>query len=423
MPRRFARPAIEEPWQRTLYIAFFGQMVSAAGFSIISPFLPLYVETLGTHTGLSLEFWAGMAISSQAITMMIASPMWGALSDRHGRKIMLERAMFGGAIVLVLMAFVRSAEELVLLRAIQGLITGTIAAANALVAAEAPRERMGYAMGLLQVGIWGGVAVGPLLGGLLADAWGFRMPFLVTGALLFLSGILIWRGIHERFKPASAHRFQPVGLLTEWRHTLSLPGVGITYTVRFLTGVGQTLIQPVAPLFIQSLLPPGARVGTVTGLVAGMVAAASVGSAVYLARLGDRIGQRRVLRASLLGAAIFYFPQTFVTDVWQLLILQILTGVAIGGVTPTLSALLGRYARAGEEGAIYGLDNSISSAARAAAPLLGASIAAWFYLRSTFIASGAAFLVATVLASAWLPDRSPDTGSVAAPAAVVPCFR
>ncbi|MFP4437267.1 MAG: MFS transporter, partial [Chloroflexaceae bacterium] len=161
-------------WKQTLWIMFFAQFVSATGFSLIFPFLPLYVQSLGTETGISIEFWAGMVFSSQAITMMIASPIWGALADRHGRKLMAARAMFGGSLIILLMAFARSAEELVLLRTVQGLITGTIPAANALVAAVAPRERLGYAMGMLQVGFRSGIAAGPLIGGVLADTFGFR---------------------------------------------------------------------------------------------------------------------------------------------------------------------------------------------------------------------------------------------------------
>lgn len=374
-------------------------------FSLIFPFLPLYVQYLGTQTGWSLEFWAGMAFSSQAITMALASPIWGALSDRYGRKLMLERAMFGGTVLLCLMAFVRSAEELVLLRAIQGLITGTVSAANALVAGETPRERIGYAMGLLQVGFWGGVAVGPLVGGILADMWGFRAPFLVTGALLFLSGLLIWFGVHEQFNPATSTVGQTQGFLSSWWELLRRPGIKITYMVRFAATVGQTLIQPIAPLFIQSLLSPGAPVGTFTGVTAGLASASSISSAIYLGRLGDRIGQRRVLRASLLAAALLYLSQSFVTSAWQLLVLQMLGGAALGGVIPTLSALLARYGRHGEEGNLYGLDNSISSAARALAPMLGASIAMGSSLRATFTASGVLLFFSAVLASVALPRR------------------
>ncbi len=374
-------------------------------FSLIFPFLPLYVQYLGTQTGWSLEFWAGMAFSSQAITMALASPIWGALSDRYGRKVMLERAMFGGTVLLCLMAFVRSAEELVLLRAIQGLITGTVSAANALVAGETPRERIGYAMGLLQVGFWGGVAVGPLVGGVLADMWGFRTPFLMTGALLFISGLLIWFGVHEQFNPAISTIGQTQGFLRSWWELLRRPGIKITYMVRFAAAVGQTLIQPIAPLFIQSLLSPGAPVGTFTGVTAGLASASSIGSAIYLGRLGDRIGQHRVLRASLLAAALLYLLQSSVTSAWQLLVLQMLGGAALGGVIPTLSALLARYGHYGEEGNLYGLDNSISSAARALAPMLGASIAMGLSLRATFATSSALFFFSAVLASVALPRR------------------
>ncbi|MBN1668424.1 MAG: MFS transporter, partial [Anaerolineales bacterium] len=149
------------PWRRTLYILFFAQLMVAVGFSSIFPFLPLYVDSLGSSYGLSLELLAGLVFSAQAFTMMLASPLWGALADRYGRKIMVVRSMFGGALVTLLMALVSSAEQLVALRALQGLITGTIAAASALQASVTPRRHLGYAMGLLQVGFGTGIAAGP----------------------------------------------------------------------------------------------------------------------------------------------------------------------------------------------------------------------------------------------------------------------
>ncbi len=118
---------------------FFAQMISMVGFSSIFPFLPLYVKSLGTVTSMSTDLCAGLVYSGQAFCMMIASPIWGSLADRWGRKIMVERAMFGGAVIFSMMAFVRSAEELVALRMIQGLITGVMGATNAMVASTVPR--------------------------------------------------------------------------------------------------------------------------------------------------------------------------------------------------------------------------------------------------------------------------------------------
>lgn len=394
-------------WQRTLYITFLAQLLTAVGFSIIFPFLPLYVQALGSRTGLSIEFWAGMVFSAQGVTMMIASPIWGALADRHGRKLMVERAMFGGAITLALMAFARSAEELVLMRAIQGLVTGTVSAASALVAAAVPRDRTGYALGLLQVGLWSGVAVGPLIGGLMADAWGFRAPFLITGVLLAISGVVVWLGVQEEFTPPSEKAAGHQSFLLEWQRILVSPGVALTYWIRFLSWLGRSMIMPIAPLFVVSLLTDTARAGTWTGLVTGISSATSVAGAVYLGRLGDRVGHRKVLVASLLAATFFYLPQSLVTEVWQLLMLQGLTGVAAGGMVPALSALLVRYTQPGEEGAVYGLDNSIVSAARAVAPLVGAAAAVWFGLRGTFAVTGLIFLLPALLAIWQLPEADP----------------
>ncbi|RME41842.1 MAG: MFS transporter [Caldilineae bacterium] len=364
------------PWQRALFILAFAQFISSLGFSNIFPFLPFYVKELGSRSNLSVEFWVGMVFSGQATTMMIASPIWGALADRYGRKLMVERAMFGGAVIILLMAFVHSAEQLVLLRTIQGMITGTVSATNALAAATAPRHRTGYAMGVIQVSRWSGVTLGPLMGGITADAVGFRATFAVTAFLLALAGVLVWRGVEEHFvRLAAAEGDAPSpGMVTAWRAVLRAPGVGVTYTLRFSSWLGRTMLLPFLPLFVQMLMPTTRSISTYTGLVVGVASATGTASAIYLGRLGDRIGHRRILITCAAATALLYVPQSLATAGWQLLVLQALTGMAAGGIVPALGALLARYTRPGEEGAVYGLDNSIVAAATL---LLTTLLAAW----------------------------------------------
>ena len=371
------------------------------------PFLPLYVEELGSVTNLSVEFLAGAVFSAQAFSMMLASPVWGAIADRYGRKLMVERAMFGGAVILLLMAFVRSAEELVLLRTIQGLITGTIAAANALLAAIVPRQRMGYAMGLLQVGSGTGVALGPLIGGLIADAFGYGAAFYVTAALLFLSGVLVYFGVEEKFTPSARRVGARGGFIKDWAHVFASPGVSITFGLRFMSQLGRMMIVPVAPLFIATLLLDDSHLNTFTGLVIGASSAATTVSAVYLGRLGDRVGHRRVVILSSLAAALLYLVTGLVQAGWQILILQALVGVAMGGIIPAISALLANLTDTGETGATYGLDNSINAAGRSVAPMLGSAVAVWFSLRATFTATAVIFLITALLAIARLPQSAP----------------
>ena len=391
-------------WQRTLYILFIAQVFTAVGFSSIFPFLPLYVKELGTSTNLSIEFLAGAVFSAQAFTMMLASPVWGALADRFGRKLMVERSMFGGAIILLMMAFVTNAEQLVFLRAVQGLITGTIAAANALIASITPRDRTGYAMGLLQVGMGAGIALGPLLGGAIADAYGYNAAFYITAALLFIAGIFVLVGVQEKFEKPVIQASRTGGFMREWKHVLSAPGILTVYGMRFISQLGNMMIVPIAPLFILTLLSDTSRLNTFTGLVVGASSATTTISAVYLGRLGDRVGHKRVVVISATCAMSLYLIHNLVNAGWQLLVLQALVGIALGGIIPSLSALLANLTQTGEAGAVYGLDNSINAAGRSIAPMLGSGIAYWFTLRTTFTATAILFLLTALLGLRYLPE-------------------
>ena len=401
-----------QTWQRTLYILFVAQIFTAIGFSSMFPFLPLYIQELGSSSGLSLELLTGLVFSGQAFAMMLVSPIWGALADRLGRKLMVERAMFGGTIILLLMAFAQSAEQLVFLRTIQGLITGTVAAANALVAAIAPRERLGYAMGLLQVGLMAGVAIGPLVGGGIADAFGYSAAFYVTSGLLFISGLLVFFGVKEDFTPEIGRNRKSPNMLREWKNILIAPGVSVVYGIRFISQMGRNIIAPVTPLLVYALLGGSGPVNTVTGLVTGVYAASTTLSTAYLGRLADQIGHRKMLVICLGVTALLYFPQAGATAAWQLVVLQALVGIATGGVMPSISALLAKFTRPGEEGAVYGLDNSVGSGGRAVAPLVGSAIAASFGMRSAFTATGIAFVAAVGLAAWLLPVIQSGSRSV-----------
>ncbi|MFO7709966.1 MAG: MFS transporter [Desulfobacterales bacterium] len=396
-------PGPATPWRRTLAIMVFCQTITSIGFSSIFPFLPLYVKSLGSAASLNTDLLSGLVFSCQAFTMMVASPFWGTLADRWGRKLMVERAMFGGALLLGLMAFVRSAEELVLLRTIQGLITGTIGAANALVASQVPRERTGYAMGLLQVGMGLGVGVGPVIGGAVADAFGYRAAFYVTAALLAIAGGVVVFGVEETFTAADRPVGRKFDFWKEWRRIFAAAGVLTTYSLRFLDSLVRMLFLPILPLFALELIADATRVNSFTGLVIGLASASAAVFSVFFGRLGDRAGHRRiVVLCSFLGFLSFLL-QGVATSGWQFLVLQLFAGIAHGGVVTGVSALLARYTACGDEGAVYGLDNSINSGARAVAPMVGVSIAVWLGMRAVFGAAALFYLVAALLALRALP--------------------
>lgn len=408
-------------WKRALVFMSIAQLLVAIGFSMIFPFLPNYVESLGSSMGLSLVFLAGAVFSSQAVTMMIASPIWGAIADRVGRKPMVQRAMFGGAAIIFLMAFARSAEELVVLRAVQGLITGTVSASSALIAAITPRERAGFALGTLQTALTSGVALGPIIGGVLADFYGYRAAFVITAFLLLAGGLLVQFGIREDFKPPERTK-RLSGMMGDWMHILRTPGVGVTFAARFTAWLGRGVLVPILPLFMPILLLDDTLVSTYTGLVIGVAAGTATISAIYLGNLGDRIGHRTVLIGSATLALLSYLPMAFVTSAWHLLVLNGLAGIAVGGVMPSLSALLSNVTDSEEVGSAFGLDNAIIAASRAVAPLLGVGVASLVALfaseamgyRAAFGAGAVLFLVTIAIAVWLMPQREPPRQASAA---------
>jgi DHA1 family multidrug resistance protein-like MFS transporter len=405
------------------------ELVAIAGFSVVMPFLPYYVQELGVTDPEQVAIWSGLLFTGQAVTMAIFAPIWGSLADRYGRKLMVERAMFGGAVLLGAMGLVRNVQQLAILQVLQGCVTGTVPAATTLVASSVPRRRAGYALGLLQMAIYSGASAGPLLGGFVADTFGYQAAFWVTAALLFASGLSVFFLVEEHFGSSQQKQDSPAGgsgpsgstepVLSTAEGLAEVPAEGpglssaegfwqglalvlqsrallVMFGTRLVMNFGSRIMGPMLPLFVQSLMPGGERVASVTGLITGVGAATSALGAVALGRVGDRIGHRRVLVACAIGAAALYIPQFFAGTPTQLLILQGVVGVALGGILASVSATLAGLAPEGRQGTVYGVDASAVSVANAIAPMAGAAIAAGLGLRFIFLCAAGIFALAAL---------------------------
>ena len=383
-------------WRRNLYVLFMVQVLSVAGFSLVFPFLPLYVAELGVATRGSVAFWSGMVFSAQAVTMMVSSPIWGAVADRYGRKPMLVRATLGGAVMVVLMGFAQSAEQLVLIRIVQGMLTGVVSATSALVAATVPKEKSGESLGLIQTGIWVGVAVGPLIGGLVSVALGYRASFWITGGALALAGVAVIFWVREDFEPLPVQK--RVNFWEGYKKLLRAPDMASLYSASFLQSLGRSVTMPIMAFFFVELLSSSDGAVVMTGLSMGAKAAVGSVSAIYLGKLSDRIGHEKVLTAGAVIAVLVYLPQAFVANVWQLLFLQALTGVSAGAIMPATSALLNMRTPQGAHGTTFGLGNSVSSGGRIVAPILGAAVYPLIGMRGVFALNTLVYVVLVLVA-------------------------
>jgi DHA1 family multidrug resistance protein-like MFS transporter len=393
-------------WKRSFYIVLVAQMFTSMGFSLIFPFLPLYVKELDTILELGTEILSGLVFSSQALAMALVSPVWGAIADRYGKKPMVVRAMVGGAITVLLMGFVKTVEQLIFLRICQGLLSGVISATSALTASFAPKEKSGFVMGSLQVAVWSGVAMGPFIGGILADISGIRTTFVITGILLFLSGASVLFCVNEKEDGTLKERKKKANLFSEWKKLFTRKKVLIVYVLRFLSSMANNMLYPVLPFFLAALVgPQEENIGTLTGSVIGVISVSGIVGGILMARTSDQIGHKRVVILASVTTALFFISQGLVGKMWEFVLLSLITGLCSGALTPSLSALLVQNSDRGTEGSIYGFDNSIVAAGRAVAPIAGSFFAVQLSYKFTFIATGLVFLVMALIACS-LPRKN-----------------
>src|SRR5436309_14214209 len=189
-PPSHVSAAVSPSWRTSLYITCFAQGAAMLAFGFVLPCLPLYLIEIGVTPESAVVFWSGALVTSTGVSLAIFSPIWGALADRHGRKVMVLRAMLVGGLIIALMGLVQNVGQFLILRILQGMFTGTIAAATALVASIVPRERLAASMGQLQTSVYAGISAGPVLGGVLAQVVGIRGTFFVAGAMLVMAGLL-----------------------------------------------------------------------------------------------------------------------------------------------------------------------------------------------------------------------------------------
>lgn len=377
-------------WKLNLGVLWFGNFLVMAGMTMIIPFLPLYIQELGITDPDRVAFWSGIIFAGNFVTAFLFQPLWGKLADRYGRKMMLLRSGFGMAAVMLLMGFAGDVWHLLLLRVLNGTISGFVPAAVALMSASTPREKMGFSMGTLQSGGTAGSILGPFIGGLLADWIGFRPIFYITGGLLFAASLLAMFVVKEKFDASKAAVQPNVSVVAGLKELGKIPQLTSLFTVTFLIQFAMLSSMPLIPLFVQHLHPTGQNLAFFSGLVGSITGFSNMIASPLLGKLGDKIGQERVLAVSLIGSAIMFIPQAFVQNVWQLFAARFMLGMFMGGLLPSVNALIRKYTPDGMESRSYSFNSSFLSLGNMIGPTVGGALSGLITIRGIF-------LIATVM--------------------------
>ncbi len=392
-------------WQKNLYTLWTAQFLAMVGLTLIAPFIPLYIGTLGVRRVEDVERWSGLLFAAPFLVQAVVSPLWGVLGDRYGRKLMVMRALAGIGSTNLLSAFVQYVGQLLALRMAQGGVAGFVAASNALVSASIPRDRVGTAMGVLQTSLTAGGIIGPLIGGALADLVGYRRVFIINGLMCYLAALVVLRGTQE----AAGERVAQArpGVRENFAFFLASPALRTVALLLITSQLAVWAIEPIFPVFVQSLGVPQGRVATVAGVLFSVTGIASILGATLWGRASDRIGEGRVLVLVLWGACVAYALQATVRSPVTLFVFRAILGLFVGGLMPPLYAIVARLTPSERLGGIMGVTSSAITIGNLLGPLLGGFLSAEIGIRPVFFLAAAALAVAALGTRGLAPRARP----------------
>lgn len=398
-------------WQRNVFAIATASFVGFTGFTLVMPFLPLYLQHLGVSDVGEVAMWSGLSLGVTPAMTALLAPAWGRVSDRFGRKIMVERSLVSFILLMAGMAYATRAWHIFALRAVQGLFAGYGGIALTMAAESAPRERTAYAIGTVQTAQRLGPALGPIIGGVVAQLVGLRRAFLVTAVFYVVALLIVFFMYDERLgrhdEPARGRQ------AVRFRSVLAFENFVLLMAVVFGLQIVDRSYGPILPLYVAELGTSVDRVPLVSGIIFSIAAAAgAVGNQMCARLLRVHTPRAIISGASALGAvgALMFLlaPRT----VWLFAATPVL-GVALGMATTTTYTAASGVMPAAARGAGFGLLTTASLTGLALSPilsgLLGATSIRAVFLLDVFVMIAIAAAVPRLMATAALEKPTTPT--------------
>ncbi|MCL4458678.1 MAG: MFS transporter [Chloroflexi bacterium] len=380
----------DEQWRRNQYAIALAVFINFTGFDFVIPFLPLYVQMLGVTDVREVALWSGILFGVNPLLASLLAPFWGRIGDLYGRKMMVQRSLFSFVVFLFLMGLVNNVWQLLILRMAIGILGGVGAMSMALVTTSCPRDKVSESVGMVQAAQVSSLAIGPLVGGMLADLLGLRHTFFIGASMCLLAAIIVTALYQERgpcLAVADEHNPQ-----LSWRDMLRLPGFTTLVLLLFLASFVDKSFSPILPLYVAMLGTPDYAVASIAGLIISLGAVATALSAAFMGRLATRTFPGYLLPLAIGGGALLVLPIAFVQTPWQLLAARVSLGLAAGGVLTLIYSLGGSIIPLHCRGIGFGLLGSAVMLGNALSPMVSGSLAS-FNLRSVFVVDSVLYLL------------------------------
>lgn len=403
---------IEPTLRRNLAIMWFANFFVSGSMTMVSPFLSLYIDSMGNYSESYVQTWSGLTFAITFVTAFIFAPIWGRIGDKYGRKKILIMSATGIGLSVLLMGFATSVWQLFLLRLFMGIVTGFIPMSQALISTQTPKEIAGRVLGTLQTGSITGQLFGPLIGGILSDSFGYSSTFQWISITIFLSALLVLFGVQEvqytiiDKKDKKSYSSKEVIL-----HIIGHPVLFVVLLLSTLIQIAHFSIQPILSLFVAEIHGPE-NIAFFAGLTFSAAGLGNLFMSRNWGKLGDRIGHIKILIILIFIAGIVYFPGAFVTNIWQLFVLRFLLGAAIGGIIPVRVAYIRQEAPLSMQGEVLGYNTSLRFLGNVIGPMLGGLIAAVSGYSAVFIVTSILlFLSGIILLVTWYKQQQGEKQS------------
>lgn len=380
-------------WKVVLAIMTCNVVLMSASYTMLIPFLPLYlINDLGVEQD-QLNLWTGAIFAVSFAVCAIMAPIWGKMSDSRGKKLMVLRSSSMIALSYFLGGLVQTPMQLFLIRAFQGFAAGLWPASLALTSAYTPSNKVGISMGVMQsANICGGI-IGPLFGGVLAEYLGIRTSFMIAGTALLIITLVTLLLIKEPPKTDKQKSAKPTG----YKELLSREGVGMILIVGGLANMVIMLLQPILTLYVRELRGTEENLIMISGLVFSLSGFAGAIAAPIWGRKGQALGFYKTLVTALTAAGILIALQYIPNSLIPFAMLQFCVGLGFSGIFPSANAMAINITSPIERGTIFGMTFSAQQVGGTVGPILGGLIATYVNLATVFFISGCTLICIAIL--------------------------
>jgi DHA1 family multidrug resistance protein-like MFS transporter len=384
-------------WKAVLTILTCNVVLMSASYTMLIPFLPMYlINELGV-TSDNVNMWSGIIFSVTFIVSAVMAPIWGKLSDKKGRKPMAVRAGVGLAITYFICGIVSSPIQLMFARILQGFAAGLWPAELAIMSSYAPKEKLGFCMGVMQGALTAGGVIGPLLGGVLASVFGMRVSFFISAGALALITLITLIFIKEPPREAKTPEQLALAKEAEKVNLLKIPMIRRMLECAVVIQMAILILQPILTLYVAELHHSMDNVIMLSGMVFSLGGFAGAISAPLWGRYGQSHGFFRTMCITLAGTGFILIIQSIPSTLTPFAILQFVCGLFYAGVYPSINSILVKKSPAEQRGRIFGLMFAAQQIGSTIGPLVGGFIGTFFGLKFVFIFAGILMFITSAL--------------------------